>query len=241
MSHFGKALSGGIFAAVCLCAPAAAQGYDECSIPDRDEDLKVVLLELDRAAHMPWGNAETLGCVLYCRGRIYERMNRDDYAMGNYINATKWNKDFPDSYYALATLYERHGRFDLAIEVDTKLLEQHPRSATGAMDRCWARAALNKDLALALDDCNTALSLAPDDPHVLDARGFVFFRQGDYAKAIADLDAALKANPKLASSLYVRGVAKLKLKDQTGADDIAAAKAIEPAVVTAYSSLGVVV
>jgi tetratricopeptide (TPR) repeat protein len=241
MSRFGKSISGGIFAVVSLCATTAMAADFGCEVPANDADLKSALLMCDMAAHQPYGNAESLADAMYVRGRIYERLNRDDLAMENYVGATKWNKDDPYSYYALATLYERHSRFDLAIDVDTKLLEQHPRDPTGAMDICWARAAWNRDLAAALDACNAALAFAPNDASVFDARGFVYFRQGDYAKSVADLDAALKKNPKLASSLYVRGVAKLKLKDQSGADDIAAAKTMDPTVVSAYTSLGVVI
>jgi hypothetical protein len=47
-----------------------------------------------------------------------------------------------------------------------------------------------------------------------------------FDEAIADYDAALKLNPKMAASLYGRGLAKQKNGDQAGGDaDIAAAKA----------------
>ena len=50
---------------------------------------------------------------------------------------------------------------------------------------------------------------------------------GRLDEAIADFDAALKIEPKLASSLYGRGLAKLKKGDRTGADaDMVTAKAI---------------
>lgn len=78
-------------------------------------------------------------------------------------------------------------------------------------------AAWNKDLDAALEDCNGALSIKPDDAYLLDSRGLVYFRKGDCAKAIAEYDAALKIDPKNADSLYVRGIAKLRMKDQAGA------------------------
>ena len=53
-------------------------------------------------------------------------------------------------------------------------------------------------------------------------------RLGELDNAIADYDAALKLNPKLAASLYGRGLAKLKKGDTGGGNaDITAAKAIQ--------------
>ena len=58
------------------------------------------------------------------------------------------------------------------------------------------------------------------------SRGFVYLRLSRLDEAIADYDAALKLNPKMAASLYGRGLAKQKNGDQAGGDaDIAAAKA----------------
>jgi tetratricopeptide (TPR) repeat protein len=56
-------------------------------------------------------------------------------------------------------------------------------------------------------------------------------RLGQTDNSIADFNAALKLNPKLASSLYGRGLAKRLKKDEAGAEaDIAAAKAIRPSI-----------
>ena len=54
-------------------------------------------------------------------------------------------------------------------------------------------------------------------------------RRSQFDKAIADYDAALKINPKIAWSLYGRGIAELrKGLDAKGEADIAAAKALAP-------------
>jgi len=64
---------------------------------------------------------------------------------------------------------------------------------------------------------------------VLDSRGFVYLKLGQFDNAIADYNAVLKLKPKLAISLYNRGLAKQKKGDSAGGDaDIAAAKAIDP-------------
>jgi tetratricopeptide (TPR) repeat protein len=64
---------------------------------------------------------------------------------------------------------------------------------------------------------------------MLDSRGLVHLRLGEFDKAIADYDASLAINPKIGWSLYGRGLAKQR-KGLTaeGAADIAAATAINP-------------
>jgi tetratricopeptide (TPR) repeat protein len=59
-------------------------------------------------------------------------------------------------------------------------------------------------------------------------RGIIHLRLGRQDDAIADFDAVLKIDPKLAASLYGRGLAKLRKGDEPGAKiDLAAAKAIQ--------------
>jgi predicted aspartyl protease/Flp pilus assembly protein TadD len=97
--------------------------------------------------------------------------------------------------------------------------------------RCWARGLLGENLSQALDDCNRALRLAskasPVAARVLDSRGLVRLRMGDYDKSIADFDESVKLRPKDAWARYGRGVAKLrKNKVAEGEADMAAATAL---------------
>lgn len=70
-------------------------------------------------------------------------------------------------------------------------------------------------------------------------RGLVRLRMGDYAKSVADYDAALKIEPQNAWALYGRGLANLKQKN-TGAGnaDIAAATALSAGVALQYTEYG---
>jgi hypothetical protein len=62
----------------------------------------------------------------------------------------------------------------------------------------------------------------------------------DDKDAIADYTAAIAINPKLASSYFVRGLAKRRDGDAAGGDaDIAAAKAIDPKIAETYAGYGV--
>ena len=78
--------------------------------------------------------------------------------------------------------------------------------------RCKVRGVLGQDLPAALKDCNTAISRSGKQVNagVLVNRALVRYRLGDYDKAMADYDAALKLQPKSAWALYGRGLVKLK-------------------------------
>jgi tetratricopeptide (TPR) repeat protein len=54
-------------------------------------------------------------------------------------------------------------------------------------------------------------------------RGSLKNELGDYAGAIADLDAAISLLPDYAAALYVRGIAKSNLNDPEACQDIEAA------------------
>jgi tetratricopeptide (TPR) repeat protein len=65
-------------------------------------------------------------------------------------------------------------------------------------------------------------------------------KSGNFDKAAADYDAALKLDPKLAASLYGRGIAKQKKGDIAGGEaDLVAAKAIDPKIAETFAGYGV--
>jgi tetratricopeptide (TPR) repeat protein len=137
-------------------------------------------------------------------------------------------------------VFENRGDLDSALADYTKAIEINPKNALAYTNRCWRRATVNRDLPLALADCDAAIRLAPSDPANMNSRGFVYLRLNRLDEAIADYDAALKLNPKVAAALYGRGLAKQKRGDQAGGDtDIAAAKAITTTIADEFAKYGV--
>jgi Flp pilus assembly protein TadD len=75
---------------------------------------------------------------------------------------------------------------------------------------------------------------------VLGYRALLAFRVADYDAAIVDYDRGLAADPKNATLLFGRGIAKLRAGNPTGAnEDMAAAKAINPRIAQIYSGYGI--
>jgi tetratricopeptide (TPR) repeat protein len=84
------------------------------------------------------------------------------------------------------------------------------------------------------------LRIAPNDPNIMDSRGFAYLRLDRLDDAVADYDEALRRNPKQADSLYGRGLAKLMKGDAAGGEaDIAAAKAIRADIAEEFARYGV--
>jgi tetratricopeptide (TPR) repeat protein/predicted aspartyl protease len=138
-----------------------------------------------------------------------------------------------DLRFFLAQAYERA---DLLVQSTAQYdlwIASHPddsRMAQALNSRCWVLALQGTKLAEALSDCNGALGRTDKSSifagRILDSRGLVRLRLGDYGKAIADFDNSLKLNPKSAWSLYGRGVAKTLQKNATGEADMTAATAL---------------
>jgi len=77
---------------------------------------------------------------------------------------------------------------------------------------------------LSLDDCNKALELQTNEAAIFDSRALAYLKLGKYDECIADYDRALHLDPKMATSLFGRGVAKDRRDPGAGKQDIADAK-----------------
>jgi tetratricopeptide (TPR) repeat protein len=173
------------------------------------------------------------------RGNAFYAKKDYDRALADYSEVIKIDPRNAAAYEQRGNTYLAKADFDSALADFTKAIAIDPKNGAAYNGRCWTRVAANRDLSLALKDCDAALRIRPNAAEVFDSRGFAYLRLGEFDKATADFDAALKIDAKLASSLYGRGLAKLKLGDQAGADaDMAAAKAIRPGIAAQLARLG---
>jgi tetratricopeptide (TPR) repeat protein len=148
----------------------------------------------------------------------------------------------------LAERYEHVDRLPAAIEQFSLWIQYHPddsRMLTAMAGRCFSSALQNQDLPTALSDCNKALRGAdkknPNYPYLFVNRGLVRLRQGDYDKAIADFNDALKVAPKNAPALYARAVAESRKNQKKDSEsDLGAARQIAPEVAGKFEHYGIV-
>jgi tetratricopeptide (TPR) repeat protein/predicted aspartyl protease len=146
-----------------------------------------------------------------------------------------------DERLAVATMLGQLDRFQDAIADYDLWIAAHPddsRQPDALNGRCWTRALADRELPLALKDCDTALRRGKRGDY-FDSRGMVELRMGRYDRAIADYDEALRLAPKSAWSLYGRGLARGHIHDPGSRTDLDAAVAIDPALPSRAHALGI--
>ncbi|MBV9989666.1 MAG: tetratricopeptide repeat protein [Alphaproteobacteria bacterium] len=134
--------------------------------------------------------------------------------------------------------YMRAGRFAEALADFDGALSIDPNDSDAYGGRCRVNAVWKRALSTSLADCDTAVRLRPSNPDARDSRALLYVLRGDYARARADIDAALSGSARRAGSLYLRGLVKSKTGDASAQADLDAAKALDPKVAEFYASVG---
>ena len=219
-----------------LCKAAAKKGVGD------SEKVQRCAAVIDAAAKGDAKAAKHLAYAHFYRGVAYNHMTEHDKAITDLSEAVKLRPNFSRAWYQRGNVYSDKAMFDQAIADYDRVIALKPKYARAFANRCRARAMTGKELDKALSDCNQSLTFKPkDNARAQSARGLVYFRRGDYDKAIVDLNAAVAALPKAAGPQYVRGVAKLKKGDKAGGNaDIAAAKTLDGDIIGRYAAIGVV-
>jgi tetratricopeptide (TPR) repeat protein len=159
--------------------------------------------------------------------------------MADYNAAIKLNPRSAYAYNNRGAAYQRRGDYARASADYGEVTRLQPENIDAWNARCWVRAVSGRETQAALADCNKALSIKPDSADVLDTRGFVHLKLGQYDNAIKDFDAALKLDNELAGSLYGRGLAKAKKGDAAGAQaDMAAGRKLRPDIAEEFARYG---
>ena len=177
------------------------------------------------------------------RGNVLRKKHDYDQAMADYNKAIRLDPDNVNAYLGRCSVFVDKADYGGAIENCDQALKRQPNNANARNNRCWARAIMagaQEQLKQALADCNEALRLRPNDPYAFDSRGFVYLKLGDFNKAIADYDQSILLGGETASSLYGRGIAKLrKGETDAGNKDIAAASKSQPDIAEEFRRYGV--
>jgi tetratricopeptide (TPR) repeat protein len=179
--------------------------------------------------------------ALTVRGELYLQAQDPKRAQADFEAAQKLAPANSELSARIGLAYARSGMFDLAIHQLDGWIALHPKDenlaqAVGA--RCWVRALANNDLEAALADCDSAMRRDRNSV-LMTYRGLVFYRMGRLDEALAQYAAAIKAQPRAALALYLRGLAEEKKGDRTdGEADLAAAHAIAPNLPEDYKRFG---
>ena len=134
----------------------------------------------------------------WLRTKLLGQMGRYDEAVEEITGAIEARPDDAQLYLARADLLGRLKRFEESVVDYTKVIALDPTNATAYNNRAYNRALARVDLDQALEDVQKALTLAEEHPQsqrglaaYIDTRGYLFYLQGNYKKALADFDSVL--------------------------------------------------
>lgn len=232
-----------------------------------DSDDAAAIVAVDAAlAHAPSGLGHIARAQLRAEGDLAGRLSDYNQALAlDPADLTAWQlrigleREHPELGDAAATVEEALAKVDEDDADDLRLrraelrfkagdaaggradLQKARSRAVGNAQRlnnlCWTQAVAGVDLQQALADCDAALALKADEPAFLDSRGLVLLHLDRPAEALSVYEAALGKAPRLAASLYGRGMARLALGDTTkAAEDLSAAEAIAPKVKESFAA-----
>jgi len=173
------------------------------------------------------------------RGTVYASLRRDSEALADFNRAVAVAPGDPLSLEFRGFFHETRGRYAPAIADFLASIKLQPQSYHVWNSLCWTYFLAHADPHEALAACNRAVDLNAHYANSYDSRGFVLIRLGRYQAAVDDFSRALAVNPKFASSLFGRGVAKVHLHDRSAARDIAMAKLIEPGIEARFAGYGI--
>ena len=163
---------------------------------------------------------------LYDRG--FELAVRGDTAGWDSLDDMKWS--------ALIGA-DQTGR---ALRLANAALRKTPDDAKLLDMRCWVRGIAGKSLKKAMKDCQRAVALAPTDKTMMEGPGFILYRQGRFADAIAAFDSVTARSPLSPDAYFLRGLAKLNLGETgSGESDIKAAKILRYDIEQGYADYGI--
>jgi tetratricopeptide (TPR) repeat protein/predicted aspartyl protease len=209
----------------------------------QDQQFELAAADLNRALELKPDDLAALEVRAQLRLRVHDIAG----ATADLAAADRAAPKEADIRFFLARAYQSADLLPASIAQYDLWIPSHASDARmpeALKNRCWMRALQGQELNQALSDCNAALKSSgkgePYKAQVLNGRGLIRLRLGNYGKSIADYDNSLKLYPQDAWVLYGRGVAKIREKKLTeGEADIAAAAALWPPVAEEFKRRGI--
>jgi tetratricopeptide (TPR) repeat protein len=129
--------------------------------------------------------------LLSGEGWIYFQAERYDESLAAFNGAIKINPKNPDFHYNLGQLFDKMDKFnEMEKEMQTSI-ELEPNYANALNYLGYSYADKNIKLKEAEDLINRALKVRPNDGFIIDSLAWVYYRQGNFDKAIGELKKAL--------------------------------------------------
>jgi Flp pilus assembly protein TadD len=175
----------------------AAQTYDAAGDAAKTEEL------LRRAI-----NAEPARLKAYEQlGRFYIRAKRLGEATSQFQQVVQRNPTSTSANTMLGMLFEAQRNLPQAEQQYQKVLAIDARAAVAANNLAWLYVASRRNLDQALELAKVAKQTLPDEPHVNDTLGWVYYQKNMASTAVQYLESSVRKDPSDPTTHYHLGMA----------------------------------
>ncbi|OJJ13926.1 hypothetical protein BKI52_44985 [marine bacterium AO1-C] len=121
-----------------------------------------------------------------------------------------------ESYFRSGSIKSQEGNYKGAMKDFKRVLKINPKHAKAYLGRSNIKYNL-KNYKGAIEDCSTAIRLNPELTDAYFNLGISYYELKRYKKAIAEFDRSIKRRPQDAEAYYLRGKAKMRMGNASGA------------------------
>jgi tetratricopeptide (TPR) repeat protein len=146
-------------------------------------------------------------------GGLYISQHRLDDAEAQFEAVVARNPQSVPAHTMLGMLLDAQGRAADAMKQYQKVLAINPDAAVAANNLAWLYVAGNQNLDQALQLAQTAHRALPNEPHVNDTLGWIYYQKKMGSSAVDALESSVKEAPNDPSTRYHLGMAYLQTGD----------------------------
>jgi tetratricopeptide (TPR) repeat protein len=145
---------------------------------------------------------------------FYIRQNRAEKAIEEYNAALQKDPNSLPALMGVGTIYDTQKKYDKAKEYYQKTLKINPKFAPAANNLAYLYAEKGENIDEALHLAQSAKEQFPEDPHISDTLGWVYYKKNVFTRAITYLREANEKIPDHPAMRYHLGMAYYKNGDK---------------------------
>ena len=149
--------------------------------------------------------------------QLYYQTGKIEQSIAEYETVLAKNPNAPAPLMLLGIIHESRKEYDKAKDRYEQILKSNPRFAPAANNLAWLIADQGGNLDVALTHAQTAREQRPDDPHVADTLGWVYYKKNASLLAVSLLKEAADKLPNEPLVRYHLGMAQVRTDDKTAA------------------------
>jgi tetratricopeptide (TPR) repeat protein len=149
--------------------------------------------------------------------QLYHKTGRLDQAAKEYEAVLAKDPNVIQANMLLGIIHESQKHYDKAMMRYETILKTNPKFGPAANNLAWLLAEHGGNLDVALAHAQTAREQQPDEPHIADTLGWIYYKKNAYLLAVSLLKEAAEKLPTEAEVQYHYGMAQYKSGDNSEA------------------------